>query len=332
MQEQKLIILSILKNFLGDPKSSINMETKKQFEFNCQSHECKHDVDKFNLAFDSENNIYKCWKCKDSGIVHKLVNKYGSREDDKRLKLILPTYTGNFVNVFRRNTINHNLITCPLPEGYVPITSKINTPMHKKAYEYMTKDRKLSFEQLCKYKIGYTEIGAYKNRVIVPSFNDVGGVNYFEARTFIKKVKPVYYKPDAKVFVGKSVPDKFDIIFNEIDINWDLPIYLVEGVFDMFRIPNSIPMLGKTPSWRLISKLIEHNSTVVICLDEDAFKDSFEIYEQLSSLELDVYFVDLKKLGDISYHYEKNGAQAIINLLKTREKIDFIYKFSKILN
>jgi len=332
MEDQKFIILSILKNFLGDPKSFKDLETRKQLEFNCQSHQCKNDVDKYNLAFNTDENIYKCWKCKDSGIIHKLVYKYGSTEDNKRLKLIMPTYTGNYINVFRKHTINHNLITCPLPEGYIPITSTIKTTMHKLAYDYVIKKRKLSIDQLFHNKIGYTEIGAYRNRIIIPSFNDYGNVNYFEARTFLKNVKLPYYKPDQKAFPEKNIPEKYDIIFNEININWDLPIYLVEGVFDMFRIPNSIPMLGKTPSWLLISKLIEHNSTIIICLDEDAIKDSFEIYEQLSSLGLDVYFVDLKGLGDISYHYEQNGEKAIVELLKKRKKIDFIYKMSRILN
>jgi len=331
MEDEKFIILSILKNFLGEPKTSSDLESRKQWEFNCPSHDCKNDVNKFNLAFNSEENIYKCWKCKDSGIIHKLVYKYGSSEDNKRLKLIMPTYTGNFINVFRRNTVNHNLITCPLPDGYVPITSSIKTPMHKLAYDYVTKERKLSSNQLIEHKIGYTEVGAYRNRIIIPSFNEHSSINYFEARAFLKKVKPPYYKPDQKAFPDKNVPEKYDIIFNEKNINWDLPIYLVEGVFDMFRIPNSIPMLGKTPSWLLISKLIEHNATVIICLDEDAFKDSYEIYEQLSSLELDVYFVDLKGLGDISHYYEQNGSQAITELLKKRKKIDFIYKMSRIL-
>ena len=332
MEDQKLIIHSILRNFLGDPKCSKDIETRKQLEFNCPSHECRNDVNKYNLAFNTNDNIFKCWKCKESGIIHKLVYKYGSSEDNKRLKLVMPVYTGNFINVFRKSTINHNLITCPLPEGYTLLASAISSPMHQLAYDYMTKERRVDLNQLIDLQIGYTEIGAYRNRVIIPSFNDYGNINYFEARSFLKKAKLPYYKPDKKIFPDKSIPEKHDIIFNERNINWDLPVYLVEGVFDMMRIPNSIPMLGKTPSWLLISKLIEHNSTVIICLDEDASKDSFQMYEQLSSLDLDVYFVDLKGFGDISYHYEQNGGQAITELLKNRKKIDFIYKLKRILN
>ena len=331
MEENKVIIMSILKNFLGEPKSSTDFENRKQWEFNCPSNECRHDHNKYNLAFNSRENIYKCWKCKDSGIIHKLVQKYGQNEDVNKLKLIMPNYIGNNVNVFRKSIINHNNITCPLPEGYTLLSESVKSRMHQIAIDYITKDRKVSWEQIIDGKIGYTEIGKYKNRIIIPSFNESKLINYFEARAFIKKLKPPYYKPDKKVFPDKIIPDKYDIIFNEFNINWDLPIYLVEGVFDSFRIPNSIPMLGKTPSWLLISELVKYNATVIICLDEDAFKDGYEIYENLNSLGLDVYFVDLKGLGDVSYQFEQNGQQAIVSLLKSRKKIDFIYQINRIL-
>ena len=58
--ENKILILSTLKNFLGEPKSYRDLETRDQWEFNCPSEYCKHDNNKFNLAFNSENNIYKC--------------------------------------------------------------------------------------------------------------------------------------------------------------------------------------------------------------------------------------------------------------------------------
>ena len=54
-----------------------------------------------------------------------------------------------------------------------------------------------------------------------------------------------------------------DIIFNEFYINWDLPVYLVEGVFDSLRIPNSIPLLGKGVSPLLLKRLLENNFEVV---------------------------------------------------------------------
>lgn len=323
MHGDKFIILSILKNFLGEPRTSYGAETRNQWEFNCPSMGCRHDHDKFNLAFNSEHNIFKCWKCGERGVVHKLVKKYGSSADYKKLELVLPYYDSNYVNVFRKSRINHDLITCKWPSGYLPLNKQQSSAKYKLAREYMIEERKVSQEIIDKYKIGYTEYGERRDRIIIPSFNTSGKLNYFEARTFIKNKKPTYLKPDE--------PDKFDIIFNESNINWDLPIYLVEGPFDMLRLLNCIPMLGKIPSDLLIAALVGHKTPVVVCVDEDALLKGLSIYEQLTSLGLRVEFIDLTGLGDVSKVYEDYGQKGISELLQTKKKIDFVYFIEKIL-
>ena len=331
MNEQKYIVISLLKEIFGEPKSSNNSEERTQWEFNCQSDYCRNDVNKFNLSFNSEHNIFKCWKCGESGFVHKLVRKYGSKEQFKKLITFIPAYNNKNLGIFQHK-INTNLsLTCPLPEGFTPLNTTIQTKMHELAYDYIVNKRKITPQEIDYYQIGYTEVGAYRNRVIIPSFNKNKDVNYFEARSFLENVKMTYYKPDKKNFKNKNVPNKFDIIFNEYNINWDLPIYLVEGVFDMFRIPNSIPMLGKTLSWLLILKLIEHQSKIIICLDGDAFKDSIKIYKELDSLGLDTYILDLRNKNDISNVYERTGRKGIIDLLKNPIKLNINFELAQIL-
>ncbi len=126
-------------------------------------------------------------------------------------------------------------------------------------------------------------------------------------------------------------PDKNDIIFNESNINWDLPIYIVEGVFDMLRIPNSIPLLGKKMSDLLKSKLLQYGCRVIICLDEDAMDDAYELYNELTSLGLDVYFVDMSGKSDMSELFEKHGQEAIVEVIKTAKKIEFDSYIEKLL-
>lgn len=331
MDENKFIILSIIKRVFGEPKNSSDPQNKKQWEFNCRSTTCSNDHNKFNLAFNSEHNIYKCWKCGESGILHKLIKKYGNKKDYEDLLLVLPVFNNNISNVFRRPIVNHNLITCPLPEGFTHLLKENNSKLRNLALNYIIRKRKVTEDQINFYNIGYTEIGAYRNRVIIPSYNTNNNVNYFEARAFLENTKLAYYKPDKKAFPQNNVPEKYDIIFNEKNINWDLPIYLVEGVFDMFRIPNSIPMLGKKLSWLLISKLLEKKAKIIICLDEDAFKDVFEIYETLSSLDIDVYIMDLSGHGDISEVYEKNGQGGIIQLMGNVKKVNLTFQMKKFL-
>lgn len=318
------LIVNIIENFLGSPRNSKDAETRAQWEFNCPSKKCRLDHNKFNLAYQSRNKVFKCWKCKFSGYVHKLVREYGSKEDFRRLKLILPEYASQPFNVFKRPEIDYDLVVCELPEGYMPLNRERQSSLYRLALDYTVNKRKISIAQIDKYKIGYTETGSRKFRIIFPSYNSLGRLNYFEARAFLDNAKVPYLKPDA--------PDKQDIIFNEKFINWDLPIYLVEGVFDALRLPNAIAMLGKIPSDLLFNKLIKHNATIIICLDSDAIKDGIDIYKKLYSLGLNVFFIDLKGKKDISKIYEDGGQDEINKLLKTICKVDIIFEMNKLLN
>ena len=318
------IIVNIIEGILGSPRFGSDSDTRVQWEFNCPSPTCRHDRDKFNLAYKSNDKVFKCWKCQYSGYVHRLVEEYGSKDDAARLRLILPKYNNSSFNVFRKPKIDYNSIVCDLPDGYFPLSESRKSKLYDLAWDYTTNQRKISVSQIDKFKIGYTESGSRKFRIILPSLNSYGKINYYEARAYLKDSKRAYMKPDS--------PHKNDIIYNEYYINWDLPVYLVEGVFDAIRIPNSIPMLGKSPSELLINKLLIHNSTVIVCVDPDAFKDGMGIYKQLSSLGLNVFFVDLKGKRDISRIFEEGGQEELNKFLKTARKIDELFEINKILN
>ena len=326
MEDNDRIILSLLIEVFGEPKHFDISNEKEQWEFNCPSSYCKHDYEKYNLSYNAKMKIFNCWKCGSrlgtKGYVHKLVKKYGTKSQYDRLNLILPEHSTNLIDVFNKPKVDHALITCKLPQGYHPLNKFRNTPLYKKAYDYITIDRKVNKLIIDKFKIGYTEEGSHRNRIIIPSFNNANKLNYFEARAFLN-VKPPYLKP--------SSPDKELIIFNESFINWDLPIYLVEGPFDMIRIPNSIPLLGKTLSDLLIRQILQHNSKVILCLDADAVMEGEATYKMLSSLGVDVYFVDLTGKNDISWNYENYGMPAIVELLKTVKKLDINFSLKNIL-
>ncbi len=324
VNQDDYLVVNIIENFLGSPRNDKDAEMRTQWEFNCPSKTCRQDHGKFNLTYQSNKKIFNCWKCKYRGIVFRLVRDFGSSDDIKRLKLVLPEYNSQSFNVFKRPEIDYDLVSCELPEGYMPLNRERQSALYKLAYNYATNDRKISPAQIDKYKIGYTETGPRKFRIILPSFNASGRINYFEARSYLEKPKLPYYKPD--------FPNKQDIIFNEKFINWDLPVYLVEGVFDALRIPNAIAMLGKLPSELLLNKLLKNNATVIVCLDSDAIKDGIKIYKMLSSLGLNVFFIDLKGKKDISKIHEDNGQEGIDGLLKTICKIDTMFEINKLIN
>lgn len=322
------LVVNVLEQFLGSPKSNRDAEHKVQWEFNCPTPNCKRDKNKFNLAYQAKDKIFKCWKCGYSGFVYKITYEYGSSDNISRLKLILPEYAiGNF-NIFKKPKVNHDAITCELPHGYLPLNIESSSNLYKKAWEYVVNKRKITPNQIDKFKIGYTEVGPRKFRIILPSYNSLGLMNYYEARSFLEGASIPYFKPIS--------PDKMDIIYNEKFINWDLPIYLVEGVFDSLRILNSIPILGKTPSDLLIKKILDHNATVIVCLDADAFKDAVNVYKKLASLGINVFFVEIpgtkKDKNDISKIFENQGQIILNQVLKNMTRVDASFEITKLLN
>ena len=76
--------------------------------------------------------------------------------------------------------------------------------------------------------------------------------------------------------------DKETLIWNEHLIDWDKPIYLVEGVFDSIFLENSIPMLGKFITNNLFEKVYDNAKKVTIVLDSDAWSDTEKLYHRLN--------------------------------------------------
>ena len=87
---------------------------------------------------------------------------------------------------------------------------------------------------------------AYKHKVIVPSYDEYGMLNYFVGRSFYDSS-----------FKHKNPNVSKDVVGFEMFINWDLPIVICEGVFDAMAIRmNSIPLFGKSPQSELQKKII----------------------------------------------------------------------------
>jgi DNA primase len=138
-------------------------------------------------------------------------------------------------------------------------------PEYNQAINYL-KERGITQADIVKYNIGYCSEGLYFGRVIVPSYDENGDLNYFVARSYYKEERMKYKNP----------PVNRDVIVFDNQINWNEPITLCEGVFDSFSIKrNCIPLLGKFLLNKLKNKIIEKGvKEVTIMLDSDAIADS----------------------------------------------------------
>jgi hypothetical protein len=138
-------------------------------------------------------------------------------------------------------------------------------PTYNQVIVYL-RNRGITAKDIIKYNIGYCEDGLYGGRVIIPSYDENGELNYFVARSFYEDEKMKYKNP----------PVNRDVIVFEDMINWNEPITLVEGVFDSFSVKrNAIPMLGKFLLNKLKNKIRERGvKEINIMLDSDAISDS----------------------------------------------------------
>jgi hypothetical protein len=141
-----------------------------------------------------------------------------------------------------------------------------------------------------KWKIGYCNSGEYKNRIVVPSFDDAGGLNYFIARS---------YRGD--YFKYKNPKASKDVIFNELFIDWDKDLTIVEGVFDAINAGNAVPILGSTlhSGSNLLRKIVRNDTPCYIALDADASKKEREIIKTLLSYDVELYKIDTTGYEDI---------------------------------
>lgn len=298
MENELDVLVDLLEDVLDKPKKVY--DSKHQYGFDCPNCMDIKGLDqgdgKGNLEVNLGKFVYHCWACGISGPLGKLFDLYGTKKQKKVYELIKP-------EELKKEDIKRPKLR--LPEGYTKF--KDSNPRfipHTEAYRYLT-SRGITDEIIEKYNIGYTVKGDFAYRVIVPSYNSLGVLNYFIARSWVPK-KMKYKNP--------TVP-KDEIIFNENIINWEEDIYLCEGVFDSFFLPNPAVMLGKSISKLLFETLyLKAQKNVIICTDGDAWVDGVKLYNELNGGRLynKIKIIKLPKDKDVcdlkgqidEYYYE----------------------------
>ena len=195
-----------------------------------------------------------------------------------------------------------------LPKEFLSLVYKHPSPVYKHAMSYLQM-RGITYEDILKYNIGYCDQGLYTNRVIIPSYDEDGVLNFFVGRDiFESKMK------------YRNSPTQKDIIGFDLFINWDEPVVLCEGPFDAIAIKrNAIPLFGKTILPKLKLKIIEKKvKSIYISLDTDAIGDSMKMVENFMNHNIDVYFVKLTEKDPSDLGFEK-----VTELLKETDKMKF---------
>ena len=269
--------LKIVREFLGSFYKS-----KDEFLFHCPK--CKHHKKKLSLNFDK--NVFKCWICNYVGKdIGRLVYSYGNSDTKSQWR----TLTG-VVDFSEVDEVEEEKIVVKLPEEFISLTCKQVNPLSISVRQYL-KSRGLTRDDLVWWKIGYCPDGEYGKRIIIPSFDISGEVNYFIARSYTPGDWQRYKNP----------PAERDFIFNELYLDWDKDITIVEGVFDAIVAGNAIPLLGSTlrENSYIFQKIIANCDKVYIALDDDAKSKEFKISDLFRSYGVDVYRIDTSGFGDV---------------------------------
>ena len=270
-------IVNLLNRVLGDS----GVKLKKQNEFMYWSPFITHHKRKLQVNIQTQK--WHCWVSNTGGRnlfqLFKRVN--ASREQFKELVELVgePKYS----RVKKQD--KKDLVR--LPDEYKPLWNGGDGIVKRHALTYMYK-RGFTDDDILKHNIGYCDEGKYSNRIIIPSYDSNGGLNFFVGRDFYK----------SKLKYLNSFTSK-DVIGFDLFINWDEPIILCEGVFDAMSFKrNAIPLFGKTMSKRLHKKILQQKvKKVFLALDDDAKLDAMKISEKLMNEGIDVRKIDLKN-GD----------------------------------
>ena len=288
--------IKILKNFLGEC-----FHSKDELLFSCPK--CKHHKKK--LSVNLSKNVFKCWICDYNGRnIGSLVNKYGKPEDRSSWR----SECGVVDMSEEESGTDKGIIEVSLPEEFVSLTGQPDF-VSKSARSYLA-SRGVSKEDILWWKMGFCCTGPFANRIIVPSFDLSGDINYFIARNY-----------ENNFFKYKNPEAEKDFVFNELYLDWNQDVVLVEGVFDAVIARNAIPLLGSTlrEDSYIFQKILQNCSKIFIALDADVKKKEDKIVRMFLTYGINVFRIDTNGFEDVGSmpreeFFDRKNAASLVTL------------------
>lgn len=314
---------------MGESKQGGYADGVVQYQFNCPycSDEKGYVDGKFNGEVSLELLKYHCWSCGSSGSLSKIVKRWGGKDSLKEYYDIVKSLKDSKLYEFSEKQIfEKETPQLTLPKTFKKISLKTCTDKKLKAY---LKKRCIDQWTINKFNIGATtwneEDKAWANRIIVPSYDSFGNLNYFVGRDFMPEDENSTFK---RIKYKNCDADKKEIVFQENLIDWDSDIILLEGVFDALAAPNAISLLGKvlTDDNAVFKAIVERaKARIIICLDNDTKElETLKICRLLESTKLSgrVWYIQMNEYKDMGEAFEKGGIKGVIKCLRSAVKYD----------
>lgn len=207
-----------------------------------------------------------------------------------------------------------------LPADFRFLLDALGTREGTQIMSYL-KRRHVTERDIWRFKIGMSSIYPYQSRVLIPSFDVHGEVNYFVGRSIDDKVQPKYVNPDV---------DKLEVIVNEHHIDWSSELTIVEGIFDLIKCSdNATSLQGSNfgERYRLCRMILKHKTPVLLALDADVPSKTERYAKMLSLYDIPVRILQLgpyKDVGEMSkvaFQELRESAPTWSELLNLRRRI-----------
>jgi len=262
---------------------------------------CHHA--KRKLQVNLVTHKWGCWVCGES---------HGTRGGS--LKTLFGVYKANEgyyqkLQEFGYSPHKKVIVSDDLKHRRIQLPSEFKSLIvHNKSLEYKhavayLRRRNISKQDIIKYNIGFCVEGEYKDRLIFPSYDHNGSLNYFTSRVWVDASYSSYKKPPFS---------SHDVIGYEFFVNWDFPVVLCEGVFDAIAIKrNAIPLFGKVIGPCVKEKILTHKPDVYLVYDNDAFHTLIRSCEQLLTYGVRIFPVRLTEKDPAEMGYK--NIHALLN-------------------
>lgn len=279
-------------NFLRRIFGSYDLDRKKQNAiFSCPS--CGGETHKKKFYINLDTWQCHCWSCNLRGkTILSVLRKYGTKSDVESFMSHIGIKDREFSSL--KSESQDEIERIRLPENFILLADSQRSidPDIRGCIKYL-RSRGLSERDLWRYRFGTVTRGRFKRRVIIPSFDSFGDLNFFVSRAIDDSARRKY--------INSNNNKKF-IIFNEIDIDWSRELTLVEGPFDMVKAgENATCILGSSlrDDYLLFSRIVSNETPILLALDSDMKSKEQEIAMQLNSYGCQVRVMDLGGFSDV---------------------------------
>ena len=276
---------------------------------------------KKKLAIRVDNDHYQCWVCGIKGRnLLRLLKKYSP----SHLQEYTEKYLDKKYRKVKTEIVEEQKLV--LPKGFVLLADADNIidPDIKDVKKY-AKHRGISKADLWKFGIGTCKTGRFRRRMIIPSFDADGELNYYVARKIDDETSSMKY-------LNAKVPKK-NVIFNELRINWKETLTIVEGPLDLIKCDdNATCLLGSEirEGYEIFNLIVKNQTPIILALDPDAIEKTHKFARSLASYGIDVKILDVGNFEDVGAMKKTEFLEAKKRAKRWTQESQLFHMISKI--